>query len=65
MDKRIDEILRDSEYDDEYFVELKKGYCLYFGPQDYQHCFGVRGGMKEIREEMKNVRKCNCQTCQD
>jgi hypothetical protein len=59
MDKRIDEIQMD---EDEYFVYLKKGYCLYLGKYDIQHCFGVRK-KSEIKEEMKNVEKCKCDSC--
>lgn len=60
MDKRIDEIQRD---EDEYFVELKLGYCLDLGtPMDFQHCFGART-KAEIREQMKMVRRCKCEGC--
>lgn len=58
-DKRIDEIQMD---EDEYFVELKPGYCLRLGPQDFQHCFGART-KADIREEMKSVEKCTCDAC--
>lgn len=60
MDKRIDEIQND---EDEYFVYLKPGYKLDNGtPTDFQHCFGAYT-KKDIREEMKNVVKCDCESC--
>ena len=56
MDKRIDEIQTD---EDEFFVYLKKGYCLDLGfgsGNDFQHCFGAVD-KNEIREQMKMVVK--------
>ena len=59
-DKRIDSIQQD---EDEYFVYLKSGYRLDLGtPTDFQHCFGARTRL-EIKQQMKDVRKCNCNSC--
>ena len=63
MDKRIDEI---TDEEGEFFVYLKKGYRLDLDfSQDgrlVQHCFGAYT-KKDIRNEMKNVVPCTCDSC--
>jgi len=60
IDKRIDEIQMD---EGEYFVYLKPGFKLDLGtPTDFQHCFGAQF-KKDIREQMKDVKKCKCKSC--
>ena len=58
-DKRIDEIQTD---EGEYFVELANGWSIEREPGVFAHCFGAFD-KRELREEMKKVRRCKCTDC--
>lgn len=56
--KKVLSVSMDNEYD-EWIVDLKDGYCY---EEDGLHTFGGET-LKEFRDCMKLVRKCQCKDC--